>query len=248
MTNYPENGVKYLPKNIKGKIVAESPSSFAAIIKGECSIGFLSYVGRNSEIVNTDIGRFCSIAPDFFCGPTNHPTDRLSSHLIAFANFGPFRGSDEFKEWCRPPALENNNKRVTIGNDVWIGRGVTVKRGVAIGDGAIVGAGSVVTKDVAPYTIVGGSPAKLIRNRFSPSITHHLLSLKWFEYDLRKKNAPKLDMENIERAVRYLYQLRANKLLKPLSCEKYLIGPRNFCEKVSASSNVESADATTDSL
>lgn len=239
MTNFPETGVKYNPANVKGRIIAESPSSFAAIIKEECSIGYLSYIGRNSEIVNTDIGRFCSIATDFFAGPTNHPTDRLSSHLIAFANFGPFKGCNDFKEWCRQPELENNNKRVKIGNDVWIGRGVTVKRGVTIGDGAIVGAGSVVTKDVAPYTIVGGVPAKLIRNRFSPSITHHLLSLKWFNYDLRKKNAPKLDMQNVDRAVKYLHQLRSKNLLLPLLCEKYIIGPRDFCEKVSTSSEVE---------
>lgn len=233
MARYPENGIKYLKKNIKGRITVESPASFAAIVKGDCKLGYLSYIGRNSEIVNTEIGRFCSIATDFVSGPTDHPTDRLSSHLFAFANNGPFRGSPEFAEWLRDAPLPNDNKRVVIGHDVWIGRNVTIRRGVTIGDGAIIGAGSVVTRNVAPYTIVGGAPAKLIRNRFSPAITHHLLTLQWHQFDLRRQHAPKLDVTDIERSVRYLRALKAKGELQPLVCDRYLIEPHDVVTQLS---------------
>ena len=222
MVMFPENGLKYLEKNINGSIIAESPVSIGGDVKGNCKIGFMSYTG-SGNIYNTFIGRFCSIAAGFTAGPANHPLDRFSSHLFSFKNSGPFKGSPEFEEWVRGPGLVENTQKVRIGNDVWIGKNVIVKRGVTIGDGAVVGAGSVVVKDVPPYTIVGGIPAKIIRKRFSDEIIARLENLQWFNYRLDRTSLPELDVVDIEKTLDILEQaVRGNKLqvLKP---KKYKI-------------------------
>lgn len=223
MAAFPDNGVKYNPKNIRGSISVEAPVSIAGIVKGKCSIGYLSYIGADSEIYNTHIGRFCSIAQGFVSGPTNHPTDRLSSHLFAFANNGPFKGCSEFTEWLREPLLQSNSESVKIGHDVWIGRNVTIKRGVTIGDGAIIGAGSVVTKSVAPYAIVGGVPAKLIRFRFDKEIITQLETLNWFNYDLRNTIVEQLDVVNIEASIAQIDQLIRDKAITKLTPKRFSI-------------------------
>ena len=192
-------------------------------MKGKCSIGYLSYIGAGSEIYNTHIGRFCSIAQGFVSGPTNHPTERLSSHLFAFANNGPFNGCSEFTEWLRGPLLQSNNESVKIGHDVWIGRNVTIKRGVTIGDGAIIGAGSVVTKTVEPYAIVGGVPAKLIRFRFDKKTINKLEKLNWFDYDLRKTIVAQLDIENIETCITQIDNLIRDKTITKLTPKRFLL-------------------------
>ncbi|MCS4065613.1 acetyltransferase-like isoleucine patch superfamily enzyme [Pseudomonas putida] len=222
-SKYPSHGVKYNSANIKGTLLAESPSSMAAVVKSNCSIGYLSYTGRDSEIFNTQIGRFCSIAPGFVSGPTNHPTDRLSSHLFSFANKGPFDGCDEFADWMRDPPLESNEGKVMIGHDVWIGRNVTVKRGVKIGTGSIIGAGSIITKDIAPYSIVGGAPAKLIRMRFSEKIIESLLDIQWHKYDLRKSVIENFNPSDVESSIALLRELIDNKSIRTISCPRYKI-------------------------
>ena len=87
---------------IIGQVVAESPSSIYSSIKGNCSIGYFSYIGKGSELYNTHIGRFCSIAPCVIIGPANHPTENLSTHLFTFSKNGPFKNSKEYQDWCRP--------------------------------------------------------------------------------------------------------------------------------------------------
>jgi acetyltransferase-like isoleucine patch superfamily enzyme len=223
MADYPENGIKYAEKNIQGVIVAETPASIGVVVRGKCKIGFMSYTGSGS-IYNTNIGRFCSIASGLTSGPTNHPTDRFSTHLFAFANYGTFKGSPEFEEWVRQPGLSENTQRVQIGNDVWIGRDVIIKRGITIGDGAIVGAGSVVTKDVAPYAIVGGIPAKFIRNRFSDEIIERLQKLQWHSYRIDRDSVPELDVTDIEKTLAILEQAQDSGVLKKLVPKKFRIG------------------------
>ncbi|MHC6224605.1 CatB-related O-acetyltransferase [Pseudomonas sp. X10] len=221
--NFPSHGIKYNPGNIKGSLLAESPSSMAAVVKSNCSIGYLSYTGRDSEIYNTQIGRFCSIAPGFVAGPTNHPTDRLSSHLFTFANNGPFSGCDEFLDWRRDPPLDSNDEKVVIGHDVWIGRNVTIKRGITIGTGAIIGAGSIITKDVEPYSIVAGAPAKTIRKRFSDDTIETLLELEWYNYDLRKSVIPYFDPSDVASSILILEDLIYSGSIKTLNCATYRI-------------------------
>lgn len=127
-------------------------------------------------------GKFCAIASGtkFIMGSANHRTSSISTY--PFAVFGG--------AWAEniPPHLEQLPRKgdTIIGNDVWIGRESVIMPGVTIGDGAIVAAYSVVVKDVAPYTMVGGNPAKVIKKRFDEDLTQLLLQLKWWDFEPEK--------------------------------------------------------------
>lgn len=140
-------------------------------------IGGYSYTGSYCYIQNSVIGRFASISDMVRIGPTNHPYERPSQHLFAYNGDGyGFPNKDS-------QFLEGRRQKVTIvGNDVWIGHGVTIQSGVTVGDGAVIGAGAVVTKDVPPYTIVGGIPAKPLKERFPKEIQEKLLKIKWWDW------------------------------------------------------------------
>lgn len=138
------------------------------------SIGMYSYVSFNSIVQNTSIGNYCSIANDVFCGLGRHPLDRFSTSPV-FYRFKNLLGEsvaidDDFKNYLP----------VTIGNDVWVGARAVILDGVSVGNGAVIAAGAVVTKDVPPYAIVGGVPAKLIRYRFSEEKISSLLHSQWW--------------------------------------------------------------------
>lgn len=141
------------------------------------AIGGYSYTGSYCYVQNSVIGRFASIADMVRIGPTNHPYDRPSQHLFAYNGDGyGFPNKDT-------QFLERRRQKVTIvGNDVWIGHGATIQAGVTVGDGAVIGAGSVVTKDIPPYTIVGGIPAKPLKERFPKDIQEKLLTIKWWDW------------------------------------------------------------------
>ncbi len=138
------------------------------------TIGDYTYVGERSSIVNTDIGKFCSIAGEVLIG--------LSSHTINFLSTSPLfteKRNGTGSSWC-DEAISYPYKRVEIGNDVWIGARAMIMGGIKIGNGAVVGAGAVVTKDVPPYAIVVGIPAKIIRYRFPDEIVDKLENLQWW--------------------------------------------------------------------
>lgn len=149
---------------------------FSKVVKS--SIGRFSYIGINSWIINAEIGQFCSIATNVRIGLENHTLGNISTSPI-FTE----RKNATKKSWIKKDVFKSAEK-THIGNDVWIGHGVLVKSGVTIGDGAVVGAGAVVTKDVPPYTIVGGVPAKIIRTRFASDIIDKLLEIKWWDKNL----------------------------------------------------------------
>ena len=148
-------------------------------IVSECEIGDYSYLIRQTEAWCATIGKFANIASHVRINATNHPTWRATQHHFTYRAGDYFEDAEneaEFFDWRR-------GNRVTIGHDTWIGHGAIILPGVTIGNGAVVGSGAVVTRDVEPYTIVGGTPARQIRHRFPATIAEGLERLCWWDWD-----------------------------------------------------------------
>jgi phosphonate metabolism protein (transferase hexapeptide repeat family) len=148
------------------------------VVLREVSVGDFSYFERQAEAIYTTIGKFCSIAANSRINALEHPIERVSQHKLTYRPNEYFRylGVDQgFRERRR-------GKAVTIGHDVWIGHGAVILPGVTIGTGAVVGANAVVRHHVAPYTIVAGAPARVLRLRFPAAIAERLLALAWWDW------------------------------------------------------------------
>ena len=185
------------------KIDNKSKISHKAKVYGHVQVthstmGDYSYVGRNSRIIHADIGKFCSIASETKIGMGTHTLDKIStSPIFTEAKNGTTHS------WVKVSAV-NPFKRVVVGNDVWIGVRTMVMGGVKIGDGAVIGAGSIVTKDIPPYAVVAGVPAKVIRYRFPKEQIDALLANPWWnlpEEKLRELIALFQDSENVEEKI-----------------------------------------------
>lgn len=167
-------------------------------------IGFGSYIGRNCRI-SASIGKFSSIADNVYTVNGRHPvTGFVSSHSAFYSPSNSvnlsFVKESRFKEYSF--ADEESGIDVKIGNDVWIGHGVTLLAGVTVGDGAVVAAGAVVTKDVEPYSVIGGVPAKHIKYRFTQEQIDFLKDFQWWNKstDWYKENAD--NMRDIDALMR----------------------------------------------
>jgi len=145
-------------------------------------LGFGSGISRDSIIDNTRLGRYTTLGPDVKIVTGQHPTKKIASTHPAFYSSRAQMGFTYVKQTIfNETRKADDHFKVVIGNDVWIGSYTRIMEGVTIGDGAIVAAGAVVTKDVPPYAIVGGVPAKIIRYRFDEDTISKLLELKWWE-------------------------------------------------------------------
>jgi phosphonate metabolism protein (transferase hexapeptide repeat family) len=159
----------------------------------ETVVGDYSYMMEGCMVFCADIGKFSNIASTVRLNATNHPVERPTLHHFTY------RASDYFDDAEHEARFfeQRRAKRVTIGHDTWLGHGSTVLPGVTIGDGAAVGAGAVVTKDVAPYTIVAGVPAKPIRQRFDRQTAERYQALSWWNWDHTRLRAALEDFRSL---------------------------------------------------
>ncbi len=162
--------------------LADAHFGVACEVGNRCKIvntcfGDYSYISDDSDVINTSIGKFCSIAAHTRINPGNHPLSRVALHHFTYraSRYGFGDDETEFFQW-------RSEKPVTIGHDVWLGHGAIILAGVTIGNGAAIGAGAVVTKDVEPYAIVVGNPARELRKRFSDDVIAGLESLCWWDW------------------------------------------------------------------
>jgi acetyltransferase-like isoleucine patch superfamily enzyme len=149
----------------------------------DVSIGRFSYLSSDSRVSNVEIGNFVSIGRRCAIGGFGDHKRGLSTSPVFYSNLNPLKFSFHVDEDFEHYSL------VEIGHDVWIGDGVTILDGVKVGTGAIIGASALVTKDVAPFSVVGGVPAKLIKYRFNQEEITELLELEWWEWSIEKLKA-----------------------------------------------------------
>ncbi len=150
----------------------------------EVEMGDYSYVVHDAQIIYATIGKFCSIASHTRVNPGNHPLERVALNHFTYRASAYGLGPDEagFFDWRR-------RHRVTLGHDVWLGHGVIVLPGVTIGTGAAIGAGAVVTKDIPPFAVAVGNPARVIRFRFPEELREALLQIAWWDWPRERLSA-----------------------------------------------------------
>lgn len=166
----------------------------------DVEIGRFSYVNRDSQVYSAEIGNFVCIGPGVIIGPGEHPTSGyISSHPMFYSlnnhGFPVLADKQEFEEF---PVTK-------IGNDVWIGARAILKSGIRVGDGAIIAAGAVVTKDVEPYSVVGGVPAKHIRYRFEPNEIKLIRNSQWWNNDIEWLKEHKNEMTDVSLFLKHLH-------------------------------------------
>ena len=181
-------GAHHVERLGSSKLFVEPPVRFngRTALRSDTYVGAYTSFGRDCEVQDARIGRYCEIAPGVLLGATGHPLTWLSISAFQYkkASWG-WHPSAADSEVIDPEAGGRPSFRgatAVIGNDVWIGANVVVLSGVTVGDGAVLAAGSVVTSDVPPYAIVGGAPAKVIKSRVPVDLRDELLELQWWRF------------------------------------------------------------------
>ena len=205
-TDWLSLGLKHVPEARWRGLRFEAPATIGSISARILTIGAWSYIQNGAEMSGkVVIGRYCSIAENFLTHLADHPTHWLSTSTSQYQR-------SQFDHWMlsklplrKKSILNPRRPGVIIGNDVWIGRNVTIPRGCSVGDGAIIATGSIVTKDVPPYAVVGGVPARTIRMRFDDELVQRLTDSKWWQYD--RNDLGKITFEDPHRALDEIHDL-----------------------------------------
>lgn len=159
----------------------------------ESVIDDFSYTSEHCQIIYSTIGKFVNIASYVRLNPGQHPIDRVTQHHMLYRRemFGFGEDDESFFDSRR-------ERTVTIGHDVWLGHNVTVMGGVTIGNGAVIGSGAIVTKDIPPYAIAVGNPAKVIRYRFDKEIIKKLEQIAWWDWSYEELKSRIDEFRDIE--------------------------------------------------
>ncbi|HUN09039.1 MAG TPA: DapH/DapD/GlmU-related protein [Aggregatilineales bacterium] len=152
-----------------------------------------SYTAGDNQIIYAEVGKFSNIASHVRINPGNHPMERVTLHHMTYrrALYGFGEDDQAFFDWRR-------SHKCVIGHDTWLGHGVIVMPGVSVGTGAVVGSGAVVTKDIPPYMIAVGVPAKVMRPRFPEPIIESLLRIAWWDWDHATLGARLAEMNDVQ--------------------------------------------------
>lgn len=185
-------------------------------------MGAFSIIRSGASIHNLHLGRFCAIGANFVCAPPEHRMDWIGSSSVFLKQYD-WASSEQHYPIPRPRA-GFTIRPVTMGSDIWVGRDVYVKGGVTIGHGAVIAAKSVVTRDVPPYAIVGGNPARIIRYRFDEGTIRDLLHLAW--WDLDPVWMTQVDPADVPGVIAHLKANRGN--IPPLRPATVRFGPNGY--------------------
>ena len=168
-----------LVRSEKGNVVfGKHTKVYSPFFLQRVELGDYSYIARNSSISNCVIGKFCSIGPNFCCGLGLHPIDGISTSPMFYST----QKQNGISLCKKNRAIES--RQSIIGNDVFIGANVTLLDGIIIGDGAVIGAGAVVTKDIPPYAVAVGVPARIVKYRFDNETIVKLEETCWWDGDM----------------------------------------------------------------
>ncbi|NKF21408.1 CatB-related O-acetyltransferase [Solimonas marina] len=217
---------------LRGTVQYERPAYLQGHRLKDCQVGAFAFFNAagDTSVYRTRLGRYSQIGEGSVIGPPEHPTDWFSSHPYAFTRPRYMPGIYLLPDFERlaPGELEDPGFVATvpnltvIGHEAYIGAGTFIKRGVTIGDGALIGARSVVTRDVPPYAVMVGSPARLLRLRFAEKFVERFLKLQWWRYDLAPFKQ-RVDFSKVEATLDFFEERLALGELQPLRPDTYQI-------------------------
>jgi phosphonate metabolism protein (transferase hexapeptide repeat family) len=179
MATLPATGTVYEGATVVDSVLGRYSEVGSGSRFSDVELGDYSYCDRLCDLANVTVGKFSNIASFVRIGATDHPLDRASLHHFMYRSAKYWDDARDDDAWFD----KRRSRRTTIGHDTWIGHGAQIKPDVVVGNGAVIASGAIVTKDVPPYAIVAGVPARVIRFRQPPEIVERLERLAWWDWD-----------------------------------------------------------------